>query len=252
MMLYHRDIGTGETVVLLHGFLENGKMWDEFSKTLSQNYQLIIPDLYGHGKTPSIAEKHTMEMQAKAVIDILDQRNIENAAFVGHSMGGYTALALARDYPERVNKLGLFFSNSLEDSPEKKDIRRRATKTATENRESFVKLGVKNLFDQNNLDNLRDEIAFARALALEMPLDGITAALLGMRERKDTTQVLQNAAYPIQIVLGEFDGAIDLKEFQQVIPEKENIQLHVLPVGHMGHLEAPHDSLKIIEDFLKK
>lgn len=248
----YKDIGTGNPVVLIHGFLENGKMWDEMSKELSKHYRLIIPDLYGHGETPSIAESHTMEMQAKGVIQILDELKIESAAFIGHSMGGYTALSIARDFQEKVERLCLFFSSSLPDSDEKKEQRLKAAKTAEENRESFVRLGVKNLFDQNNLDNLREEIEFARELALEMPLDGVTAALKGMRQRKDTTDVLKSATYPVEIILGEFDSAVDAKKYLDDVPANPHIQTHVLPVGHMGHLEAPDKSLQLIQEFLER
>lgn len=247
-----RDIGTGKPVVLIHGFLENGKMWDEFSKDLSNEYRLIIPDLYGHGETPSVSNTHTMETQAKGIVEILNHLKITSAAFIGHSMGGYTALAIARDYPEMVERLCLFFSSSQPDSEEKKEQRLKAVETAEENRESFVKLGVKNLFDQNNLDNLREEIEFARSLALEMPLDGITAALRGMREREDTTKILENADNPVEIVLGKYDGAVDADKYLAAVPKKSNIKTHVLSVGHMGHLEAPQESLNILKQFLKK
>lgn len=250
--MQYRDIGTGKPVVLIHGFLENGKMWDEFSKELSKEYRLIIPDLYGHGQTPSIAEAHTMEMQAKGILEILEDLKIDSAAFIGHSMGGYTALAIARDFGEKVDKLCLFFSSSLADSDEKKEQRLKAVTTAMENRESFVKIGVKNLFDQDNLDNLRDEIEFARSLALEMPLDGITAALKGMRERKDTTVVLENADFPIEIILGSKDSAIDADKYLAELPDNNNIKTHVLDVGHMGHLEAPEETLKLIQEFLSR
>lgn len=250
--MHYRDIGTGEPVILIHGFLENGKMWDEFSKELSKDYRLIIPDLYGHGETPSIAEVHTMEKQAEGILEIMDHLKIETASLIGHSMGGYTALAIARDRGEKVKRLCLFFSSSLADNEEKKEQRLKAVETAKENRESFVKLGVKNLFDQNNLDNLREEIEFARSLALEMPLDGITAALKGMRERKDTTDVLENADYPVTIILGEFDSAVDAEKYPKELPDNQQIETHILPVGHMGHLEAPEDSMKLLKEFLKR
>lgn len=250
-MMKYKDIGSGQVVVLLHGFLENNKMWNDLAKVLSQHYRLIIPDLYGHGKTPSISDKHTMKLQADGVVEVLDSLGISSASFVGHSMGGYTSLALAKAYPEKVERLCMFFSSSLPDSEEKKEQRLKAVKAAEMSTESFVRLGVKNLFDQNNLDNLRDEIEKARSWGQEMPLDGITAALRGMRDREDTTQVLEDATYPIQIVLGEFDAAIDLEKLKRVIPNKDNIKINVLPIGHMGHLEAPKVSLSLISSFLK-
>ena len=251
-MMKFKDIGNGQPVILLHGFLENSKMWNEFAEELSKEYRVISPDLYGHGDTASIDEKHTMEIQAKGVIEVLDHLGISSAGFIGHSMGGYISLAIARDYADKVEKLGLFFSSTLPDSEEKKEQRLKAAETAEKDKDNFVRIGVKNLFDQNNLSNLREEIEIARSWAYEMPLDGVTSALKGMRERADTTEVLEKADYPIQIILGEFDGAINLEEFKKVIPNKENIKLDVLPIGHMGHLEAPKESLEILKSFLKR
>lgn len=251
-MMKFKLLGDGEVVVLLHGFLENGKMWKKFSKDLARNYRLIIPDLYGHGSTHSVSDEHTMEMQAQGVLEILDDLEIPSATFIGHSMGGYISLTIARDFPERVEKLCLFFSSTLPDSDEKKKQRLKAVKAAEENKESFIHLGVKNLFDQNNLDQLRKEIEIARKWAKKMPLNGVTSALKGMRLREDTTKVLENADFPVQIVLGEFDDAIDLNKFQKVIPEKNNINVKILPVGHMGHLEAPEESLSILKSFLSQ
>ncbi|MGI9527364.1 MAG: alpha/beta fold hydrolase, partial [Weeksellaceae bacterium] len=116
--MHYRELGKGETVVLLHGFLENHKMWNEFATILSKDYHLIIPDLLGHGDTPTASEKHTMEMQAEHVINILNHKEIESATFIGHSMGGYISMAIARDYPEKVKGICLFFSNTLPDTDE--------------------------------------------------------------------------------------------------------------------------------------
>lgn len=249
--MYYTDSGEGEVVVLLHGFLENGKMWNEFAQELTKKYRVIIPDLLGHGQTPAVAESHTMEMQAEHVIKILNDLHIDQANFVGHSMGGYISLAIARDYAEKVKRLCLFFSSSLPDSSDKKEQRLKAVEVAQENTESFIRHGVRNLFNPNKLEDYREEIEQARSWGMETPLEGIQAALRGMRERADTTAVLQNASYPIEIILGAYDPAVDATAFQKYIPAKENIQVDVLEVGHMGHLEAPAQSLSLIQAFLK-
>lgn len=249
--MHYKDTGKGEAVVLIHGFMENGKMWG-FANELSKDYRLIIPDLLGHGKTESISDTHTMEMQATQVVKILDELGIETANFIGHSMGGYISLVIARDYPERVKKLGLFFSNSLPDSDDKKEQRRKAIDVVVENRESFIRHGVRGLFASNRISELDKEIDFARGLAEETPTEGIQAALRGMIARGNTTGVLEKVDYPVQIILGEYDPAIAVDLYKKHIPNKENIKIDVLPVGHMGHLEAPKESLEILKDFLKK
>ena len=248
MEMNYKIIGEGKPVVLLHGFLENHKMWLDIAESI-KGFKFIIPDLLGHGGTPSEDEVNTMEDQARNLILLLKDLEVSQATFIGHSMGGYIAMVIARDYSSYVEKLGLFFSKTLPDSEEKKAQRLNAVRVVKENKESFVKLGVKGLFAQDNLDNLRDEIKKAQDWGMETPLDGITSSLRGMREREDTTYLLEKAEYPVLIVLGEKDKAVE-SDYIEIIPKKDNIHVHMLSCGHLGYLEKPEESKKIIEDFL--
>ncbi|MCK0205461.1 hypothetical protein [Ornithobacterium rhinotracheale] len=128
-------------------------------------------------------------------------------------------MVIARDYSSYVEKLGLFFSKTTPDSEEKKAQRLQAVRVAEENKERFVELGVKGLFAQDNLDNLRPQIAEAQSWGMETPIDGLVSALRGMREREDTTYLLEKLNYPILIVLGEKDPSTE-KEFKDLIPKR--------------------------------
>ncbi len=244
-------MGEGEPVVLIHGFLENHKMWIPFAEELSQNYLVIMPDLLGHGQTSSIAQTHTMEMQADLIRGILDELGLDKATLVGHSMGGYASLYFAQAFPERVQGLSLFYSKSQPDDAEKKEQRLKAVQTVEKDRESFIRLTIPKLFNPNELDHLQSQINLAKEWAMETPLEGITAALRGMREREDTMSVIQKATYPFQVILGEFDSAVDAASYAPTLPEKENLSISILPTGHMGHLEDPDVCLDLIANFLQ-
>ena len=250
MLLHYKKIGTGKPVVLIHGFLENNDMWSQMSEQLAADYRLILPDLAGHGKSEVFQEIHTMQFQAEKIMEILDKETIEKATFIGHSMGGYIALAIASQFPERVNGLCLFYSTSTADSAEKKKQRLQAVETVKKNKNSFIEKAVPGLFRKDKKPQLKEEIERAISWAKEMPVEGVTAALKGMRERADTTEILKTADFPIQIILGTHDEAVKANEFQKVIPERNIIQTAVLPTGHMGHLEAPKRSLELINQFL--
>lgn len=249
MKMNYTLIGEGEPVVLLHGFLENHKMWLNMANEI-KGFQFILPDLLGHGSTPVQDEVDTMEDQARSVIELLKTLKISKATFIGHSMGGYIALAIARDYSSYVEKLGLFFSKTLADTEEKKEQRLEAIRLAKENKESFVRLGVRSLFDKDNLDHLSEEIATAQGWGMETPIEGIASSSRGMREREDTTYLLSTVPYPVLILLGEKDPAVE-NDYAERIPKRENIQVYTLPCGHMGSLEKPKESKEIIENFLK-
>src|SRR5690606_8851022 len=93
--VFFTDTGKGQTIVLLHGFLENSTMWHNLVSLLSKNNRVVCIDLLGHGQTGCLSYVHTMELMAEAVEAVLNHLNIETPIFIGHSMGGYVALAFA-------------------------------------------------------------------------------------------------------------------------------------------------------------
>ena len=147
-MLYHEIKGEGkENLVLLHGFLENSKIWVEMEKKLSSNFRLIKIDLPGHGKSPKIAEIQTMELMAKKVNETLEALNVRKFHLLGHSMGGYISLAYAELFPNKLKSLTLFFSSYLADSEGKKEQRRKSYKIIEQAFSHYVHAGIPNYFN---------------------------------------------------------------------------------------------------------
>ncbi|HJY13326.1 MAG TPA: alpha/beta hydrolase, partial [Flavobacterium sp.] len=186
----YTDSGEGNVIVLLHGFLENKKMWAAYVTFFSEKYRVITIDLLGHGESDCLGYIHSMEENANAVHEVLDVLKIEKAIILGHSMGGYVGLAFAELYPQHIQKLVLLNSTSKEDSAEKKLNRTRAIKAVKQNYVSFVSLAIANLFSENNRTRLVDEIEKVKEEALKTPLQGIIASLEGMKIRKDREVLL--------------------------------------------------------------
>ncbi|MCF6128592.1 alpha/beta fold hydrolase [Flavobacterium sp. AS60] len=245
------DEGKGTAVVLLHGFLENKTMWSAFIPELSKKHRIITIDLLGHGETECLGYVHSMEDQADMVHAILHDLKIRKAVFVGHSMGGYVALAFAELYPDNVKGIVLLNSTSRADSDERKKNRDRAIKAVKQNYTNFVRLSIANLFSEDNREKLETEIEKVKLEALKTPLQGIVAALEGMKIRKDREVLLHFAPYPIQLVLGKKDGVLIYDENVDQI-EKTKVELTTFPDGHMSHIENETELKKVLVDFLKK
>src|SRR5690606_26574306 len=105
--VFFTDTGKGQTIVLLNGFLENSTMWHKLVNLLSKNNRVVCIDLLGHGQTGCLGYVHSMELMAEAVETVLNHLNIEISFFVGHSMGGYVALALAGNNNNAVKRICL-------------------------------------------------------------------------------------------------------------------------------------------------
>lgn len=244
------DFGKGTAIVLLHGFLENSTMWDYFITDFSKKYRIITIDLLGHGNTGPQGYVHSMEDNADVVHAVLSELKIRKAVFVGHSMGGYVALAFAELYADNIKGMVLLNSTSRADSDERKTNRDRAIKAVKQNYTNFVRLSIANLFSENNRERLSQEIENVKIEALKTPLQGIVASLEGMKIRKDREVILHFAPYPILLVLGKNDPVLNYDESIEQI-EGTDVKLLTFPDGHMSPIENRDDLKKSLLAFFK-
>lgn len=246
----YSDSGKGTAIVLLHGFLENSSMWDYFIPEFSKKYRVISIDLLGHGNTEPMGYIHSMEDNADVVHAVLSELKIRKAVFVGHSMGGYVALAFAELYADNVKGIVLLNSTSRADSDERKANRDRAIKAVKQNYTNFVRLSIANLFSEQNREKLEAEIESVKLEALKTPLQGIVASLEGMKIRKDREVVLHFAPYPILLVLGKKDPVLNYEESIEQI-ENTSVKLISFPDGHMSPIENKEQLKKELAFFFK-
>ena len=247
----YTEQGKGTAVVLLHGFLENKSMWNDYDVAISKKNRVITIDLLGHGETECLGYVHSMEDNADVVIAVLQHLKIRKAVFIGHSMGGYVALAFAELYQENVKGIVLLNSTSRADSDERKSNRDRAIKAVKQNYTAFVRMSIANLFSEKNRTILVDEIENVKTEALKTPLQGIVASLEGMKIRKDREVILHFATYPILLILGKQDPVLIYDENVSQI-ENTNVKLHTFNDGHMSHIENREELMLIFLEFLKK
>ena len=246
----YSDTGKGNAVVLLHGFLENQTMWQDLIPELSKKHRVITLDLLGHGETECLGYIHSMEDNADVVQAVLSKLRIRKAVFVGHSMGGYVALAFAELYPEKIRGLVLLNSTSKADSEERKANRNRAIKAVKKDYTTFIRLSITNLFSPDNRELLVDEIEKVKNEALKTPLQGVVASLEGMKIRKDREVLLHLTPYPKMLILGKKDPVLIYETTLEQI-EDTAVKLVTFPDGHMSHIENRDELLKVLLDFLK-
>jgi pimeloyl-ACP methyl ester carboxylesterase len=246
----YSDTGKGTAVVLLHGFLENKTMWDIYVSELSKKNRIITIDLLGHGATESLGYIQTMEENADVVHEVLSKLRIRKAILVGHSMGGYVALAFAELYPEKMKGLVLLNSTSKEDSPERKKNRDRAIKAVKKDYETFIRLSIANLFSEENREILVKEIEAVKIQALKTPLQGIVASLEGMKIRKDREFLLHTTTYPKLLILGKKDPVLNYEDNLEQI-KNTDVELVTFSDGHMSSIENQVVLLVVLAAFFK-
>jgi pimeloyl-ACP methyl ester carboxylesterase len=247
------DTGKGRAIVLLHGFLGSSEIWEATIKDLSRSYRIIAIDLPGHGGTTCFGYAHSMDLMAKCVKTVLDSLNLKKYVIVGHSMGGYVALAFADLFSDHLRGLGLFNSTAYPDGEEKKKDRLRAIHLVKENKTLYTRNTIKNLFATKNLKYLTKEISFANGIAKKTSKQGVVAALHGMRDRPGRDLILGLVEYPIMMVISELDNILP---YQQLLEQTQYIKnktiLYLEHDGHFGFLESPQLCNKELRKFLRK
>ena len=246
----YSDKGKGRTIVLLHGFLESLEVFDELSDKLSKSFRVISVDLPGHGQTPNIGYVHSMELIAECAKSVLDSIGVKKYVVVGHSMGGYIALAFAELFPEQVKGFCLFHSTAMPDSEEKKKDRDRVAEIVMNDHTQFVSDLIPKLFAKENIPLLKTEVAKAKTIAMNTPKEGIVAALKGMKERPSRELVLKNSKVPVLFIIGKQDVILAWENLLLLAQlPKKSFQLVLEHSGHMGFYEAPEETFKSLKKF---
>lgn len=247
------DTGKGRVVVLLHGFLGSHEIWEQTITNLSKSYRVIAIDLPGHGGSDNFGYVHTMDLLAKSVKAVLDHLNLKKYVLIGHSMGGYAALAFADLFPDNIKGICLYHSTAYADTEEKKLDRTRSIKVVKANHRIYTTEVIRNLFATKNLKYLKKEIAFASKIAGKTKKQGIISALEGMKDRPDRSVILGLVEYPIMMVIGEHDNVLPA---WQLMEQSQKIQkrhlLYLEHDGHMGFLESPKASNKALRQFIRE
>jgi pimeloyl-ACP methyl ester carboxylesterase len=254
--IFYHAAGKGKPVMLLHGFAEDSTIWNYQFKKLKEKFYVIVPDLPGSGKSEMLEGKMSIEDYADVIKAIADAELINEAknqfTLIGHSMGGYIALAFAQKYPELLNAFGLFHSTAYADDNAKKEIRKKGIEFITNKGvELFLKTTTPNLFSEktkkenfqlveNLIDNYKD-----------FSDESLIQYYNAMLARPDRTSVLKSFQKPVLFIMGKNDNAVPLQSSleQCHIPSVSHIKI-LKNSGHMSMWEQKKESTLSLLKFL--
>jgi pimeloyl-ACP methyl ester carboxylesterase len=246
--LSFKQQGSGKCIILLHGFPMNQGVWDDFVPLLSDHYKVITVDLPGFGKSPLPDPPFTIDQIADIVLDCISTEKILDSALIGHSLGGYVALAMAEKRPDLFSGLGLFHSTALADTEEKKESRLKVVEFISKNGVlAFTSNFIPPLFaDQSHV-----AINKVREIAIQSTHNAVTSYTLAMRNRPERTSVLKKLEMPIFFLTGEADPGIPVNSILTQAKCCKFPQVYVLKqVAHMGMFENPEVSANHIRSFV--
>lgn len=243
--------GKGKPLILIHGFCETGKMWQDFADALSSDFRVICPDLPGVGGSKLNKETISLEEIAVLLEQWMDDNNILNPIIIGHSLGGYVTLALAELMGQKIKAIGLFHSTAFPDSEEKKAIRDRTVIFLQKyGVDTFVTSFVPPLFPESRREELDSNIQLAIEQGKNCSLEGLVAITKAMRDRKNRLEVLSSFTGPKLFIAGELDTAVPL-ETSRAHKEVVTNYVELANTGHVGMIERKPETIEIVREFCK-
>jgi pimeloyl-ACP methyl ester carboxylesterase len=238
-------------IVFLHGYLESPAIWPAFIDNSFADCHVLTPALPGYGADHS-ASDYSLEAAAEAVRAELATAGIGRAVLVGHSMGGYVALAFAQKYPGFVAGLGLFHSSALPDTTEDAERRARNRTFIQEHGvAAFAEEFLQPQLSPTHRESMNDSVAHLQSLAAAVPLAVALGSLDAIAQRPDRRAVLEQATYPVLFIAGKDDRAVPPEKTHEesLLPDYCTV-LWLAGVGHLGFIERPTDTRRAVRQLL--
>jgi pimeloyl-ACP methyl ester carboxylesterase len=248
----YRMEGSGQAVVLLHGFGEDSHIWDQQIGFLKEHCLLIIPDIPGSGKSSLLQHESTHDSRfsthdititdyADTIHALLEQEKLHSCIMLGHSMGGYITLAFAEKYPGKLKAFGLINSTAFADSDEKKKTRGKAIDTIEQyGAFSFLKTTIPSLFGTQFKQQHPEKVEELTEAGKAFTKEALQQYYRAMMDRPDRTDVLRNNPLPVLFITATEDAPAPMSDILLQTPLPDKSYLHILRnVGHMSMWEAP-------------
>lgn len=229
-LFYTRTGGNKPAIVLSHGITDNGLCWRQFAQDLETNYDLIMYDAYGHGKSSRIDPDKRLNL-VEDLFDLIEALELEKPAVIGHSMGAATAAAFAATYPDKISALVLEdppWSNEPADQEQAKAMLQNWKQQNLAAKQKSIKELIK--LKKKQSSNWEEEILEPWAKSkLEVDPAVFDHQIIG---RRDWRELAKSIACPTLIVTGD-------KERGAIVTPKLGIEaVNLLDKGEFGHISA--------------
>ncbi|RJE87809.1 alpha/beta hydrolase [Paenibacillus sp. 1011MAR3C5] len=244
--------GLDTALVLLHGYCGSSAYWEKIVDELAASIRVVAPDARGHGRSSAPEDEiYGMELFADDLAGLLDSLSIRRAIVLGHSLGGYIALAFAERYADRLSAFGLVHSTPLPDSEAARANRDKAVASLQESGvAAFVDGLIPKLFAKDRLEGMGPEVAWCKEIGYATAQNGAIATARGMKARRDRSEVISGSSLPVLLVAGVQDGVIPIEStFSAVNEETRKVELE--QAGHMSMMECAPQLAEEIASFVR-
>lgn len=233
------------TICLLHGHGVDATIWGDIDASISGVGPVFAPD-FAHVATHQTIDEYAelLNKHLRAEVGTAGQ-----IVLVGHSMGGYIALAFAERYPDRVGGLVLYHSTAYADDAAKKAQRRQAIDSLrTEGAAPFIEKQLPKMVAPGYAP---EKVQALISQFRRLPADALSAGMEAMATRPDRTHVLREATFPVLLLLGREDQILPHDRTAQLATLSPRISVVTLEgAGHLSMIEQPDEAINALLGFV--
>jgi len=248
--IFAEDTNSGIPLVLVHGFLGSSDMWRPQINFFKDNFRVIAPALPGFGNSSAINSCNSIECMAKAILNLLEKKEIKNYHLLGHSMGGMIVQEMAKIAGEKILKLICYGTGPLGGIPGRFE-------TIDQSREKLKINGLEDTaYRIAKTWFIEEEKAKHFYLCEEAGKQtSIEAADNGLVAMKNWSGIenLKNIKNETLIIWGDQDRAYNFNQVETLNDNIPNSDLKIIKdCSHNVHLEKPEEFNAVVEEFLKR
>ena len=253
--IFVKTEGDGPPILLLHSYWGSLLLFDQMAGELSKSRKVIRIDLPGHGNSGTPPPGYRFDSFAGVLNELLQRLNISGKiSIIGHSMGGYVAMAFADRFPERIESLALMHSpvrsadiKSIKSRNREADLLRKGKK------ELLLQVTVPSNFAPGQGGSIDQSLERVMRTSRQVTINGAMRSIEAMNHRNDYLKTLQNAYFPILIIVGKYDKVYDAEGQLEDAFQIQNAEVLFLEhSGHMGFMEEPETVLRRMNQFIDK
>ncbi|MEI7525902.1 MAG: alpha/beta hydrolase [Mariniphaga sp.] len=228
--------GEGPSLILLHSYWGNQWLFDNLAKEFSKNHKVIRIDLPGHGNSGNPPDGYRFDDFARVLDTLLIQLGIsQKSVVIGHSMGGYVALAYAACFPEKIESLVLMHAPVKEADIQSIKLRNREASLLQKGKKDLLlQVTIPSNFAPEDQPQKGEWIELLNQSANQVTADGAIRSIEAMNHRKNYLEVLQISDYRILIIVGKYDKVY--AAVGQIEDGGKIAHAEVLLLNHSGHL----------------
>ncbi len=256
LALSHEDGGSGQPLILLHGFPFDRTMWASQTVRLRESMRVIVPDLRGYGQSALPSDGFAVDKMADDVLGLIDRLVPDEPVDLGGlSMGGYIAFSIVARHPEKVRSLMLLHTKAEADTPDQAQgrIKNAEAVEQTDDVLPVVDAMLPKLFSSSTRQRRPGLIeAFRKVMHAANPTS-VSGTLRALAKRPDRTGLLPTITQPTLVIAGDQDPISPPETMEALAQAIPGAQFHRIPdVAHMSPVENPEQVTQHMIAFLQQ